>query len=35
MRNGAVYGTGIYVTPFPEIALGYAPKVNVGGKTIE
>jgi intein/homing endonuclease len=33
LKNGAVYGTGIYVTPFPEIALAYAPEVNTGGKT--
>eukprot|EP01094_Clydonella_sp_ATCC50884_P006583 TRINITY_DN15806_c0_g1_i1.p1 TRINITY_DN15806_c0_g1~~TRINITY_DN15806_c0_g1_i1.p1 ORF type:complete len:523 (-),score=110.88 TRINITY_DN15806_c0_g1_i1:196-1764(-) len=30
-RNGAAYGSGVYVSPMPEYALRYAPRVRVSG----
>jgi hypothetical protein len=29
IANGAAYGSGVYVTPFPHIALRFAPKVQL------
>lgn len=31
-KNGAVYGEGVYVTPFPEVAQDYSPVVSINGK---
>jgi len=31
IKNGAVYGSGVYCSPFPEYALNYAPLTCVGG----
>eukprot|EP00051_Salpingoeca_urceolata_P000891 m.36997 g.36997 ORF g.36997 m.36997 type:complete len:458 (+) comp11068_c0_seq2:109-1482(+) len=31
--NGDVYGQGVYVSPLPEYALGYATKASVGGQS--
>merc|ERR1712080_720431 len=31
-RNGAVYGAGVYVSPFVEVASQYAPTIKIKGK---